>query len=69
MPEAVAAGLDGMEVVYSKYSPETTAVAYQIAADFGLKCSGGSDFHGGNKPDIQLGAGMGDLKIPAQWFR
>ena len=68
LPEAVAAGLDGMEVAYSKYSPETTASAYRVAEDFGLRYSGGSDFHGGNKPDISLGWGRGDLKIPSAWL-
>ncbi len=68
LPEAVSAGLDGMEVAYSKYSPETTAAAHAVAADFGLKCSGGSDFHGGNKPDIRMGTGRGNLQIPARWL-
>lgn len=68
LPEAVEAGLDGMEVLYSKYSPETTAMAFAVADAFGLKYSGGSDFHGGNKPDIALGIGRGNLAIPAAWL-
>lgn len=68
LPKAVEAGLDGMEVAYSKYSPQTTAVALQVAEDFGLLRSGGSDFHGGNKPDIQLGTGRGDLRVPLAWL-
>lgn len=68
LPQAVEAGLDGMEVAYSKYSPETTAAAYAVADDFGLKYSGGSDFHGGNKPEIAIGTGRGDLRIPASWL-
>ena len=68
LPEAVEAGLDGMEVAYSKYSAETTATAHAIAGEFGLLPSGGSDFHGGNKPDIALGTGRGDLKIPVSWL-
>ena len=68
LPAAVEAGLDGMEVVYSRYSPETTATAFAVADDFGLKYSGGSDFHGGNKPDISLGVGKGNLAIPVAWM-
>ena len=68
LPQAVEAGLDGMEVAYSKYSPETTRTAFAVADDFGLKYSGGSDFHGGNKPDIALGTGRGALKIPKKWL-
>lgn len=67
LPEAVEAGLDGMEVAYSKFTPEQTALAQQIASDFGLAFSGGSDFHGVNKPDIALGVGRGDLRVPAEW--
>lgn len=65
LPEAVAAGLDGMEVFYSTYDAETTALARRIAAQYGLLESGGSDFHGQNKPDIDLGSGKGNLAIPA----
>lgn len=68
LPKAVEAGLDGMEVSYSKYSPETTARAVAVADAFGLRYSGGSDFHGGNKPDIRLGTGRGDLRIPLAWL-
>lgn len=64
LPNAVKAGLDGMEVFYSVYSPETTALARQIAGEFGILESGGSDFHGDNKPDIALGVGRGNLVLP-----
>lgn len=68
LPEAVAAGLHGMEVAYSKFSPEQTALATQIADAFGLAYSGGSDFHGENKPDIALGVGRGELCVPSDWL-
>lgn len=68
LPEAVDAGLDGMEVLYSKYSDETTRLAYQIAQDYALKPSGGSDYHGSNKPDIAIGTGRGNLQIPMSWL-
>ena len=64
LPEAVAAGLDGMEIYYPKFSREETALAESIAKEFDLLPSGGSDFHGENKPDIALGVGRGDLRIP-----
>ena len=64
LPRAVEAGLDAMEVFYSAYDPQTTALAQSIAAEFDLLPSGGSDFHGENKPDISLGSGRGNLKIP-----
>lgn len=64
LPVAVQCGLDAMEVYYPKFSREQTALAGRLAEEFGLLPSGGSDFHGANKPDIQLGIGRGDLKIP-----
>lgn len=67
LEQAVTWGLQGMEVTYSTYSPKTSAVALETAQRFGLLCSGGSDFHGGNKPDIFLGEGRGDLSVPANW--
>ena len=64
LKEAVLCGLDAMETLYSTYDEETTAVAKQVADDFALLHSGGSDYHGGNKPHIQMGIGQGDLTIP-----
>ncbi len=64
LPEAVARGLDGLEVLYSKYDGATTALAREIAEEFGIIGSGGSDYHGENKPDIAIGRGRGDLQIP-----
>lgn len=63
LEKAKPAGLDGMEVYYSTYSPEETSLAIRIAADYSLAHSGGSDFHGGNKPDISLGTGKDNLRI------
>lgn len=60
-------GLQGMEVRYSTYDEATTAAAQAMADRFGLLYSGGSDFHGGNKPDIQIGVGRGNLAVPAMW--
>lgn len=68
LPLAKEAGLDAMETLYSKYDDETTALATKIAKEYGLKASGGSDFHGGRKPDISLGTGRGDLGVPHALF-
>lgn len=58
-------GLAAMETYYSEYSPETAAEAAALAQKLGLKESGGSDYHGTTKPNICLGTGRGDLRIPA----
>lgn len=64
LPEAAACGLDAMEVFYPKFSDAETALAGALAGEFGLLVSGGSDFHGANKPDIALGTGRGTLRVP-----
>ena len=35
-----------------------------LAEKYDLLISGGSDFHGANKPKIDLGTGMGKLFLP-----
>ncbi len=63
-----AKGLDAMETRYVTYDGATTAAAMEIAEEFGLLESGGSDFHAGNKPDIRLGVGKGGLQVPMALF-
>jgi hypothetical protein len=60
----MALGLDGMEVYYSEHSETDTRAFGEMADRLGLLQSGGSDFHGTNKPDIRLGVGRGNLDIP-----
>lgn len=64
LPKAVACGLDAMETAYPKYDDMTTLLAQVVAENFGILPSGGSDFHGDNKPDIALGTGRGNLCVP-----
>ena len=66
LKEAVCAGLDGMETMYPLFDEKTTRLAAETADEFGLLPSGGSDFHGANKPDIRLGTGKGMLYVPEQ---
>ena len=67
LPKAMEAGLRGMEVHYPTYTPEQTALAEALAKEYGLLPSGGSDFHGANKPSIFLGSGTGALEVPLAW--
>ena len=63
------AGLVGIEAMYSTHSAEDVEYVKKLASETGLKISGGSDFHGNNKPGIELGTGCGDMNIPEQvWF-
>jgi len=68
LPQAKAAGLDGMETRYSTYDEHESAVAAALAEQYGLLHSGGSDYHGANKTDISLGCGKGDLLVPGAFL-
>ena len=68
LPRAGDAGLQGMEVLYSMYDEETTEKSKKVCERFGLQASGGSDFHGANKPRIALGKGYGNLSIPYEYY-
>lgn len=65
---SITRGLDGMECYYSTYDEATTKRALELAEQFSLLPSGGSDFHGRAKPDINLGVGKGNLQIPYDWY-
>lgn len=58
------AGLAGIEVYYSANRGQDEVNVKALASHFGLIATGGSDFHGANKPSIELGSGKGNLKIP-----
>ena len=57
-------GLLGIEAYYSTHTPMEESYVLRLARTQGLAVSGGSDFHGSNKPTISLGTGRGNLKIP-----
>lgn len=62
--ELSQSGLTGIEAYYSTHSPSDTEYIKNIAQKNKLLISGGSDFHGSNKPDIDLGTGRGSLAVP-----
>ena len=59
-------GLDAMETHYSGYTVSRSRKYRKLAIRLGLMQSGGSDFHGGVKPGLALGAGPGDLHVPSE---
>ena len=59
-----ADGLDGVEVYYSTHAARQTREYLSLAQHLGLLVTGGSDFHGLTKPDIEVGIGKGSLHIP-----
>ena len=57
-------GLDGIEGYYTDYTPDMEQRYRAMAEELGLVISGGTDYHGANKPHITIGKGKGDLEIP-----
>jgi hypothetical protein len=58
------AGLMGIEAIYSTYSAAEERQIRSLAQKYNLLISGGSDFHGSNKPGLDLAVGYGKLQVP-----
>ncbi|NOY75110.1 MAG: PHP domain-containing protein [Kiritimatiellaeota bacterium] len=58
-------GLGGIEAYYTTFTLAQSRAVEEVAAEFDVLLSGGSDFHGGNQPSVELKKGRGDLAIPA----
>jgi predicted metal-dependent phosphoesterase TrpH len=61
-------GLDGLECEYGAYLPEERAPLHELARRHGLAPTGGSDYHGENKPGLSVGVGRGDLRVPDRFL-
>lgn len=62
--ECKEAGLIGIEAIYSTYNSAEERQIRKLADKYHLLISGGSDFHGSNKPGLDLGIGYGKLVVP-----
>lgn len=58
------AGLVGIEAIYSSNKNHDESIVRSLARKHSLLITGGSDFHGSNKPLIDIGTGRGNLEIP-----
>lgn len=54
---------DGFECYYSKFTKEQTKNLKSFCLKNDLLISGGSDYHGSNRPEIKMVTGLGDLKV------
>jgi predicted metal-dependent phosphoesterase TrpH len=62
-------GLRAIEVYHSDHSPENVSYYQSLAERFHLGMTGGSDFHGANKPQIMLGTGKrNNLRVPDEFL-
>lgn len=65
--DLVDLGLRGIEVLHSDHDDAWVEKCTRLADRFGLLKTGGSDFHGSNKKDIELGLARG-RRIPREMF-
>jgi 3',5'-nucleoside bisphosphate phosphatase len=56
-------GIKGIEAVYVENTREDTGNLLRLAIKHDLLVTGGSDFHGSYKPDIEIGIGRGSLSV------
>jgi hypothetical protein len=64
VPELVRAGLDGLETRHSMHAAPVAEHYWRWAQRRDLLRTGGSDFHGGFKPDAPIGAPF----VPESWL-
>lgn len=57
-------GLVGVEAYYGEQYPENIRKLVGWAEELNLIATGGTDYHGGNTPDLKLGTGFGQLRVP-----
>ena len=58
------AGIVGIEALYGTYTAQDERDIKSLAIKYDLHSRGGSDFHGKNKPHIDLGSGTGRMVVP-----
>jgi predicted metal-dependent phosphoesterase TrpH len=67
LAEALAAGIDGIEVWHPQHDPDLRGSLTELVERRGLLATGGSDYHGSHKPDVRPGSGVdGNVAVPAE---
>lgn len=57
-------GIEGIETIYSNNTGFDEGIIRRYVNKYDLLMTGGSDYHGLNKPSIELGSGRGNLMVP-----
>ena len=60
-------GMAGVEVIHSDFDEQMVTFLNKLADKLNLLKTGGSDFHGSNKPNIELGV-ANKRRIPREFF-
>lgn len=58
--------IDGIECYYTTFTEEQHNYLMNLCKEKNLLISGGSDYHGSFKPNVDIGVGYGNLQIPDQ---
>lgn len=61
--------LEGIEVYYPEHGPLQTRALLDLADRLGLLVTGGTDFHGDIKPEIEIGRAPGGFTVPIRCFQ
>jgi predicted metal-dependent phosphoesterase TrpH len=64
----VDAGLDALEIYHSDHDASSRSRYTNLARKYNLAMTGGSDFHGDHKPDVLLGRGLNNHRVPLALF-
>jgi 3',5'-nucleoside bisphosphate phosphatase len=62
--ELISYGLVGIEAYYPSHTVEQTELYLELAGKLGLIVTGGTDFHGSNKPEVEIGIFPGRPPLP-----
>ncbi len=62
--QLVREGLGGIEVYYPEHSPSDVARYKFVAEKFGLVMTGGTDYHGIEGNELEIGIGRGNMRLP-----
>jgi predicted metal-dependent phosphoesterase TrpH len=64
LSQLVKEGLKGIEVYYPEHTPPEVATYKFLAEKYGLVMTGGTDYHGIDGNNLDIGVGRGDMKLP-----
>jgi len=62
--QLVKEGLQGIEVYYPEHSPLEVAQYKVLAERHGLLATGGTDYHGMEGNELDIGVGRGEMRLP-----
>ena len=60
--------LDGVECFHPSADEDRMKTLVEYAKKHNLYISGGSDFHGSKKPNVEIGVGKGNLHISRDYI-